>query len=240
MKLRAAVFDFGETLLSEERAWGVWADWIGVTPPGALRGARRDRRGPPPARARPGAVPPRVRSAARARGAARGGRAAPRGALRRVPGRRGRAGAAACGGPASRDRRQPAFGGGGVRSRTSSLRATSWRPRPTGAWPSPTRRTSRACWRSWTAGGSGRARRDRVDYDILPAAAAGLFTVHLRRGPWGIIQAAWPDAAVASAQRRRSRTKRSTRSWPRSRHDESIDVVAVNPGCPSDHSMRAC
>ena len=31
MKLRAAVFDFGETLLSEERAWGVWADWIGVT-----------------------------------------------------------------------------------------------------------------------------------------------------------------------------------------------------------------
>ena len=31
MKLRAAVFDFGETLLSEERAWGVWADWIGVS-----------------------------------------------------------------------------------------------------------------------------------------------------------------------------------------------------------------
>ena len=31
MRLRAAVFDFGETLLSEERAWGVWADWIGVT-----------------------------------------------------------------------------------------------------------------------------------------------------------------------------------------------------------------
>jgi len=31
VRLRAAVFDFGETLLSEERAWGVWADWIGVT-----------------------------------------------------------------------------------------------------------------------------------------------------------------------------------------------------------------
>ena len=30
-RLRAAVFDFGETLLSEERAWGVWADWLGVT-----------------------------------------------------------------------------------------------------------------------------------------------------------------------------------------------------------------
>ena len=40
---------------------------------------------------------------------------------------------------------------------------------------------------------------DRVDNDILPAAAAGLFTVHLRRGPWGIIQAAWPEAAAADA-----------------------------------------
>ena len=40
---------------------------------------------------------------------------------------------------------------------------------------------------------------DRVDNDILPAAAAGLFTVHLRRGPWGIIQAAWPEATTADA-----------------------------------------
>src|SRR4029079_17947813 len=29
--IRAAIFDFGETLLSEERAWGVWAEWLGVT-----------------------------------------------------------------------------------------------------------------------------------------------------------------------------------------------------------------
>src|SRR3954462_8296254 len=29
--IRAAVFDFGETLLSEERAWGAWADWIRAT-----------------------------------------------------------------------------------------------------------------------------------------------------------------------------------------------------------------
>ena len=36
-----------------------------------------------------------------------------------------------------------------------------------------------------------------MDNDILPAAAAGMFTVHLRRGPWGIIQAAWPEAATA-------------------------------------------
>src|SRR3954447_12419938 len=29
--IRAAVFDFGETLLSEERAWGAWADWLGAS-----------------------------------------------------------------------------------------------------------------------------------------------------------------------------------------------------------------
>ena len=40
---------------------------------------------------------------------------------------------------------------------------------------------------------------DRVDYDILPAAAAGMFTVLLRRGPWGVIQAAWPEATAANA-----------------------------------------
>ena len=46
---------------------------------------------------------------------------------------------------------------------------------------------------------------DRVDNDILPAAAAGLFTVHLRRGPWGIIQAAWPEAETARTHRLRPR-----------------------------------
>lgn len=31
---------------------------------------------------------------------------------------------------------------------------------------------------------------DRVDNDVLPAAAAGLVAVHLRRGPWGLLQTA--------------------------------------------------
>ena len=44
VKVRAAVFDFGETLLSEERAWGVWADWVGVSKPGAVRRDRRPHR----------------------------------------------------------------------------------------------------------------------------------------------------------------------------------------------------
>jgi FMN phosphatase YigB (HAD superfamily) len=38
---------------------------------------------------------------------------------------------------------------------------------------------------------------DRVDNDVLPAAAAGLFAVHVRRGPWGSLQPTPPEAALA-------------------------------------------
>ena len=35
---------------------------------------------------------------------------------------------------------------------------------------------------------------DRVDNDVLPAARAGLVTVHVRRGPWGRLQQTPPEA----------------------------------------------
>ncbi len=38
---------------------------------------------------------------------------------------------------------------------------------------------------------------DRVDNDVIPAAAAGLLAVLLRRGPWSYLQAGWPEAAQA-------------------------------------------
>jgi len=38
---------------------------------------------------------------------------------------------------------------------------------------------------------------DRVDNDVIPAKAAGLTSVFLRRGPWGIIQGRRPEAAQA-------------------------------------------
>ena len=38
---------------------------------------------------------------------------------------------------------------------------------------------------------------DRVDNDVMPARAAGMISVFLRRGPWGIIQAGRPEAAQA-------------------------------------------
>jgi HAD superfamily hydrolase (TIGR01662 family) len=37
---------------------------------------------------------------------------------------------------------------------------------------------------------------DRVDNDVLPAAAAGLVAVHVRRGPWGMLQPTPPQAAL--------------------------------------------
>ncbi len=40
---------------------------------------------------------------------------------------------------------------------------------------------------------------DRIDNDIIPAKAAMMRAVHLRRGPWGVIQAEWPEATRADA-----------------------------------------
>jgi HAD superfamily hydrolase (TIGR01662 family) len=37
---------------------------------------------------------------------------------------------------------------------------------------------------------------DRVDNDVLPAAAAGLVAVHVRRGPWGRLQPSPPEAIL--------------------------------------------
>jgi FMN phosphatase YigB (HAD superfamily) len=38
---------------------------------------------------------------------------------------------------------------------------------------------------------------DRLDNDVRPALAAGMLAVLVRRGPWGYIHAAHPDAALA-------------------------------------------
>ena len=38
---------------------------------------------------------------------------------------------------------------------------------------------------------------DRTDNDIVPAKQAGMFTVFIRRGPWGFIQARFEEAQLA-------------------------------------------
>jgi FMN phosphatase YigB (HAD superfamily) len=40
---------------------------------------------------------------------------------------------------------------------------------------------------------------DRVDNDVVPAADAGMVAVLVRRGPWGYLQATWPEARRACA-----------------------------------------
>lgn len=39
---------------------------------------------------------------------------------------------------------------------------------------------------------------DRLDNDVLPAVRAGMVGVFLRRGPWGILHAQWPEVAEAT------------------------------------------
>jgi HAD superfamily hydrolase (TIGR01549 family) len=38
---------------------------------------------------------------------------------------------------------------------------------------------------------------DRLDNDVLPAGEAGMFSVFLRRGPWGLAHGRWPEVALA-------------------------------------------
>jgi FMN phosphatase YigB (HAD superfamily) len=40
---------------------------------------------------------------------------------------------------------------------------------------------------------------DRLDNDVLPAKSAGMKAILIRRGPWGYLQAEWPQAAAADA-----------------------------------------
>jgi HAD superfamily hydrolase (TIGR01509 family) len=197
--LRAAVFDFGETLLSEERAWGVWADWLGVTRQelfaaiGATVEARLPHRHALDL-CRPGLDLRRAFAEREAAGIPRHEElydvypdAA--GTLARLRAAGVQVGFAG---------NQPA----GAETSLADLVAEGELVATSAAWgvakPDP----------AFFARIAGELRLppaqiayigDRVDNDILPAAAAGMYTVHVRRGPWGVIQAAWPEAKTADA-----------------------------------------
>jgi FMN phosphatase YigB (HAD superfamily) len=40
---------------------------------------------------------------------------------------------------------------------------------------------------------------DRLDNDVLPAVAAGMHGVFVRRGPWGLVHARWREVSKAHA-----------------------------------------
>ena len=211
-RLRAAVFDFGETVLSEERAWGVWADWIGATRQELFAALGATVEGRHPHRhalelCRPG-FDLRRRSRSAVRPACRATRSSTTSTRMRMPRWRG------CGRPVcasgsratsrrARRRRSPTI------VRPGDLVATS------AAWdvskPDPAffaRLLSELALPASAVAYVG----DRVDNDVLPAAAAGLFTVHLRRGPWGVIQARLAGGGDGCRLGRRTSTRRSTRS----------------------------
>jgi FMN phosphatase YigB (HAD superfamily) len=198
VKLRAAVFDFGETLLSEERAWGVWADWIGATRQELFA----------------------------AIGATVAGRHPHVYALQLLrPGfdlRTALAERLAAGVPRHEELYDvyPDAAGALARLRAAGLRVGIAGNQPIGAAEAVTGLVAPGDLVA-TSAGWGVAKPDpaffgrlieelsldageiayvgdRVDNDVIPAADTGLVAIHLRRGPWGVVQAAWPEAARAA------------------------------------------
>ncbi len=195
--IRAAVFDFGETLVSEERAWTAWAEWLAVPPQElfAALGAvieRRQRHELALALVSPGFELPRALAERDAAGFPRHEQLydvypdAPA-ALDRL-----RSAGIAVGAAGN----QPAGAEAALESllRPGELVATSaaWGlQKPDHAFF--TRIADELQLRPSEIAYVG----DRVDLDIVPAAAVGMFTVHLRRGPWGVIHATWDESAGA-------------------------------------------
>jgi FMN phosphatase YigB (HAD superfamily) len=196
--LRAVVFDAGETLFSEERAWAAWADWLGVqlwTLAAALGGVV-ERRGDH--RSAFEVIRPDFDLAAEQAARAEAGvpddpvalydlyeDAVP--CLERLRAAGLRVGVAA---------NQPAAFAPLLREvlRPGELMGVSE------SWgvskPDP-RFFARIVAELGLPAEQIAYVGDRVDNDVIPALAAGMVAVHVRRGPWGVVQAGWPEAIRA-------------------------------------------
>jgi HAD superfamily hydrolase (TIGR01549 family) len=194
---RAVVFDVGETLVDETRHWGEWADWLGVTRLGffgafgavVARGAQH--------REVFELVRPGIDLAAeQARRAAAGWRytleptdfypdALP--CLRSLRGAGFKVGVAGNQPEAA----ETALAALGVPADfvASSARWGVEKPDP-GFF-------AKVAEAAGEAPGAIAYVGDRLDNDVLPAKAAGMTAVFIRRGPWGLIHAASPEAARA-------------------------------------------
>lgn len=197
MSITAVCFDVGETLVDETRAWGAWADWLGIprltffaTLGGVIARGEHHRR--VFELARPGLDVARERAAMIAAGAYPPIAATdfyPDAvpcllALRSAGYRIGLAG------------NQPAEAEAELRALALPVDfvATS------AGWgvekPSP-RFFARLAATAGCAPAGVAYVGDRVDNDVLPAVAAGMRAVFVRRGPWGFLQAGLPEAARA-------------------------------------------
>lgn len=198
MPLQAVFFDVGETLVDETEVWGGWADWLGIprltffAALGAVVARGGDHRDVF------SLVDPALDfdTAARERGTAEAGfdlrclypDAAP--CLRALRERGYRLGVAA---------NQPALVApvlerAGLPIEWLLLSGVEGVEKPDPAF------FGRMCERTGLPAAAIAYVGDRVDNDVLPALAAGMVAVHVRRGPWGVIQAGWPGAERASVR----------------------------------------
>jgi len=192
--IRAAVFDFGETLLSEERAWVSWAEWLNVAPQElfAAMGAVIERRQQHIEAFELLSSGFNLAAALAEREAAGWPRHEElydlypdaKGALERLRAAGLTVGAAG---------NQPlgAESAVGDLFRPGELVGTSaaWGVRkPDTAFFARIAKELRLPPSQIAYVG------DRIDYDVHPAHEVGMFTVHLRRGPWGVIQHTWEEA----------------------------------------------
>ncbi len=195
MTIRLVVFDVGETLIDESRMWGEWADWLGVTrlaffaALGAVIAARRHHREVYEL-VRPGIDIARER-------AARGDM------MTRIEARDLYPDAAPClarlhaaGYRIGLAGNQPADAEAQIRALglpvdfvASSARWGIEKPDPIFF--------RRIVEESGVSPDRIAYVGDRLDNDVLPAIEAGMLGVFLRRGPWGVIHAAWPEVARA-------------------------------------------
>lgn len=197
MAIRLIVFDIGETLVDESRMWGEWADWLGVTrltffaALGAVIAAKQHHH-----RVfelvRPGIDLAREREARRAHGGLTRiercdlypdavpvlTRLRAAGLLIWLAGN------------------QPADAEAQIRALGLSIDFVASSARWGVAKPDPAF-FQRIIAKSGVAPNEIAYVGDRLDNDVLPAIAAGMSGVFVRRGPWGVIHAAWPEVARA-------------------------------------------
>lgn len=199
MAIRLVVFDVGETLVDESRMWGEWADWLGLTRLtffAALGAVIAERRHHHEAfrLVRPGIDIAREREARRAQGK-----------LTSIEKRdlypdaiptliRLRAESGLLIGLAGN---QPAAAEAEIRALGLTVDFVGSSARWGVEKPDPAF-FERIVAESGLTPDQIAYVGDRLDNDVLPAMASGMLGVFVRRGPWGVIHATWPQAACAS------------------------------------------
>ena len=197
MPIRLVVFDVGETLVDESRMWGEWADWLGVTrltffaALGAVI-ARKQHHNQVYPLVRPGIDLARERASRQSHGGltrieARDlyPDAAP--TLRRLRDAGFKIGLAG---------NQPADAEAEIRALGLAVDFVASSARWGVEKPDPAF-FERIVTESRFAPDQIAYVGDRLDNDVLPAVAMGMTGVFVRRGPWGVIQATWPEVARA-------------------------------------------